>query len=635
MPDVFRHNYWRLLIATVLVSLSSTAVAQKKPLIARDSLFCAAPELTLSEIKALEAQINLALTIKKASGENKAATITYIPIRPHIFRRANGSDGMTLNSLNNVLAITNKYYHNNGSGVQFYFCGTSPDYIDNDALFTAFPRGNESSVAGRDATNAMNVYLVNLFDQAGLLGYAYFPNNTLGSTRSFIRTNRLTDQYLGGYVLNHELGHNFGLYHTFQGSNATSTPELVTRGAGANCTTAGDFVCDTPADPLNRTGATTSMVNGCLVYTGTITDPNGEPYNPQMGNIMSYYDGCNPQFTAGQHSRVQGGLATRQTATGYTLNCAPTVVATVSNLTATPGFSGGIVLTWQDNATNEMGYIIERSTTPTGVFVPVGGVGSNTTSFADLTTDSFTTYSYRIRPSNSTTGGLSGVATTTSGVTLCRPTFTQGCYEEDGLNSFTLNGTVMSQNTGCSPGGYTQYVLPVATLTAGHTAAVSGQFLGSTFYEGVTIWADLNRDGIFESSPSPEQLYQTTGSLIAGFSGSVTIPAGTTEGPLNMRVMVQFNAPPTNACGTYSYGEAEDYVVQVSTPCATLFTTRAGNWTDPGIWSCNRVPAATDPVEIRHTVTVPAATTVLALRIAYTQAGKVTLGTGGRLRVGL
>ncbi len=637
MPDIFRHSYWRLLIVTVLVSLSGAgaAIAQKKPLTTLDSLVCGTPGLTTGEIRALEAQIKLALTIKKASGENKAGITTYVPIRPHIFRRANGTGGMTLNSLNNVLAITNKYYHNNGSGVQCYFCGTSPDYIDDDGLFMAYPFVNESAVAGRDATNAMNVYFVNIFDGPQYVGKANFPSNSIESTRSFIRTNRLTDQYLGGYVLNHELGHNFSLYHTFQGSSETSTPELVTRGAGANCTTAGDFLCDTPADPLNRTGATTSMVNGCRVYTGTITDPNGEPYNPQLGNIMSYYDGCNPQFTAGQHSRVQGGLATRQTATGYTIDCAPTVVAAVSNLMATPGFSGGIVLTWQDNATNEMGYFIERSTTPTGVFVPVGGVGPNTTSFADLTTESFTTYSYRIRPSNSTTGGLSGMATATSGVTLCRPTFTQGCYDQDGLDSFTLNGTVLSQNTGCSSGGYTQYVSPVATLTAGQKAAISGRFLGSIFYEGVTIWGDLNRDGIFESSPSPEQLYQTTGSLTAGFSGSVTIPAGTTEGSLNIRVIVQFNAPPTNACGTYSYGEAEDYVVQVSAPCTTLFTTRTGNWTDPGIWSCNRVPAATDPVEIRHTVTVPAGTTVLALRIAYTLAGKVTLGTGGQLRVGL
>jgi len=634
MPDVFYHNYWRVLIVIVLVGLSYVAVAQKKPLATRDSLFCATPELTSGEIRALEVQIKLALAIKKASGENKAGTITYVPIRPHIFRRANGTGGMTLNSLNNVLAITNKDYHDNGSGIQFYFCGTSPDYVDDDALFTSFPFANRSAVAGRDAMNAMNAYFVNMFDDPRYVGVANFPSNSIESTRSFIRTNRLSDQYLGSYVLNHELGHNFSLYHTFQGSNEASTPELVTRGAGANCTTVGDFLCDTPADPYGRNGVSTTIVNGCLVYTGTITDPSGEPYNPQLSNIMSYYDGCTPQFTAGQHGRIQGGLATRQTATGYTIDCAPTTVAAVSTLTATPGFSGGIVLNWQDNATNEMGYLIERSTTPTGVFVPVGGVGPNNNSFADLTTDSFITYSYRVRPSNSTTGGVSGVATATSGATLCRPTFTEGCYDQDGLDSFTLNGAVMSQNTGCTSGGYTQYSTPIS-VTAGQTVAIRGQFLGNTFYEGVTIWGDLNRDGIFESSPSSEQLFQTTGSLTTGFSGSLTIPIGTTAGALNIRVMVQFNAPPTNPCGTYSFGEAEDYVLQLGAICAAMFTTRAGNWTDPSVWSCNRVPTSTDLVEIRHVITVPASTTVLAQRVGYTLQGKIAFDPGGRLRVGL
>lgn len=624
-------NWFVLLTGLLFTVLVCPALAQKKPLISRDSLFCGAPNLTPSERQALESQIKLAFQLKQASGTNKAGVTTYVPIRPHIFRRTNGTGGMTLNSLNNTLAITNKFYHDNGSGIQFYFCGTSPDYIDDDALFTAFPNNNESSVSGRDATDAMNIYLVNLFDQSGLLGYAYFPSNSLQSTRSFIRTGGLSDNYIGGYVLDHELGHNFSLYHTFQGSNTTSTPELVTRDAGANCTTAGDFLCDTPADPFNRTGATTSTANGCEVYTGTITDPNGNPYNPQMGNIMSYYDGCNPLFTAGQYGRIQGGLAFRQSATGYTLNCPPTAVAAVSNLNATPGFSGGIALTWQDNASNEMGYFIERAATPTGVFVPVGGVGANSTSFTDLTTAPFAIYSYRVRPSNTTIDGVSGVVTATSGASYCRPTFTRGCFELDGLDSFAVNSTILSQNTGCSQSSYNQYTVPTTTITAGQTVAISGRLLSNTFTEGVTIWGDLNRNGTYEAS---EQLFQTPTLLTTGFSGNITIPANTAGGALSIRVIVRYDANPTDPCGTYIYGEAEDYVVQISVPCTTMFSTRAGNWNDPTVWSCNRIPTATDPVEIRHTVTVPASTIVSARRVIYAQVGKVAFGNGGRLQLG-
>lgn len=622
-----------LIMAVFWVALSITVVAQtKRPLPPRDSLYCATPELTPDERQALEAQIKLALTIKQASGDNKAGTITYVPIRPHIFRPTNGQGGMNLNSLNNVLAITNKSYFDNGSGIQFYFCGTSPDYIDDDALYNAFPYGNESSVSGRDATNAMNVYFVNLFNEPGLLGYAYFPSNSLQSTRSFIRTGGLSDAYNGNYVLNHELGHNFSLYHTFQGSNATSTPELVTRDAGANCTTAGDLLCDTPADPYGRDGATTAIVNGCEVYTGTITDPQGLTYSPQIGNIMSYYDGCNPFFTTGQYGRVQGGLAARQSATAYTIDCAPTAVAPVSNLVAQTGPTGGVLLTWQDNASNEMGYFIERSPTPDGLFVPVGGVGPNSTSFTDLTTEANTTYSYRIRPSNSTTNGVSGVATGTSGVNYCRPTFTQGCFDQDGLNSVSINGTALSQNSGCSPGGYNQFGVSSLTLISGQTVPLTGTFLGSTYSEGVTVWADLNRNGTYEET---EKLYQTPAPLKTGFSGNITIPSNTSPGVLNIRIVVQYNATPTNPCGVYSFGEGEDYAITIASSCSAMFTTRAGNWNDPTVWSCNRVPTATDPVEVRHAVTVPASTTVSALRVTYTGAGKVVYGAGGRLRLGL
>ncbi|MCY7357279.1 MAG: GEVED domain-containing protein, partial [Rudanella sp.] len=621
-----------LLIALLHMVSVLSSYAQMRPSNARDSLFCKTPEPTPSEIRALESQIKLALAVKQASGIDKAGVTAYVPIRPHIFRRSNGTGGMTLNSLNNVLALTNKFYFDNGSGIQFYFCGTSPDYINNDALFLAFPSNDESSADSRDATNAMNVYLVNVFDDSRILGFANFPNNSVQSTRSFIRTGSLSDSYIGSYVLNHELGHNFNLYHTFQGNSPSNTPELVTRGSDANCTFAGDLICDTPADPFGRNGATSSIVNGCEVYTGTITDPNGQPYNPQMANIMSYYDGCNSLFTAGQFERIQGGLAARQNATAYTIDCPPTPVAPVSTLNATPGPSGGIVLTWQDNASNEMGYVIERSTSPTGLFGPIGGLGPDNTSFNDLNTSSFTTYSYRIRPSNSTTGGLSGVVTATSGATFCRPTFTRGCYEADGLDSFTINDTVMSQNTGCSSTAYNQYVSPVPTLVAGQTVPIGGRLLSTVYREGVTIWGDLNRNNTYEAS---EQLYQTPATLPTGFSGNLTIPVGTAAGSLKIRLIVQFGGNPTNPCGNYEYGEGEDYVVQVSSTCATLFTTRAGNWNDPTLWSCNRVPTATDSVEVRHVVTVPASTTVSARRVTYIAVGKVIIGAGGRLLLGL
>ena len=120
---------------------------------------------------------------------------------------------------------------------------------------------------------------------------------------------------------------------------------------------------------------------------------------------MSYYLGC-PAFTPGQQDRMQAGLALRQSHTSYSLTYPPTDVPTATNLAVSLN-GNAITLTWQDNATNEMGYFVERSTSPTTGFVYIGGVGPDITTFVDTDTKLRSHYYYRIRPSNTTTGSIS------------------------------------------------------------------------------------------------------------------------------------------------------------------------------------------------------------------------------------
>ncbi len=68
-------------------------------------------------------------------------------------------------------------------------------------------------------------------------------------------------------------------------------------------------------------------------------------------------------------------------------------------------------------------------------------------------------------------------------------------------------------------------------------------------------------------------------------------------------------------------------------PCTVMVTNQQGNWSNPAIWSCGRVPTATDRVQVRHLVTVPAGTTARALGIVYQSGGRVLLQTGAFLRV--
>jgi hypothetical protein len=116
-------------------------------------------------------------------------------------------------------------------------------------------------------------------------GYAYFPG---GPDFIAISKGSLSAIY-------HEMGHFFGLYHTFEDQFGL---ELVN---GSNCITAGDLVCDTPADPgLGNTAAPDCQLSP---YT---KDTNNEWYVPHIGNIMSYYssDCTCGLFTTQQYNRM-------------------------------------------------------------------------------------------------------------------------------------------------------------------------------------------------------------------------------------------------------------------------------------------------------------------------------------------
>jgi uncharacterized repeat protein (TIGR01451 family) len=539
---------WLFILALTLSAIH----LQAQHISDRQRPVCATPDLGDDEQRRLSSQAAAALWVKKTSGTN-LNVITYVPIRPHIIRRSNGTGGMPLDKLVNVIANTNRYYLNNNTGVQFYLAGTTPDYIDNDDLFNGFPAFDESGVNGRDVNNALNQYYIHAFTNASVAGYAYFPSNTVQSTRSFI-LDEDDEADLGNRLIPHELGHNFNLIHTF-GKSSVGTDELVTRGNGANCMSTGDELCDTPADPFGRSDATTAFQNGCQVYNGTARDAQGALYQPSVTNIMSYYFACTHNFTQGQYDRMQAGLALRQTHSAYSLNYPSADVATISNLGATLQ-DNNIVLTWQDNATNEIGYFIERSTDPNANFVPIGGVGANRISFVDSKATSFTTYYYRVRPANSTSGISSVISITTRG---CNPVYTTNCLYGDGLASLSLNATPLSQNSGCSPNGYSSFTTS-ATVTAGQQYTVSGNFLSTNYPEGISIWADLNRNGTYETE---ERLFQTPSTVQERFTGAITIPSTVAAGSLAIRVVLAYDVVPSDPCGFYTYGETEDYIVTV------------------------------------------------------------------------
>ncbi len=136
-------------------------------------------------------------------------------------------------------------------------------------------------------------------------------------------------------------------------------------------------------------------------------------------------------------------------------NCGgATPPAAPTNLTLTPvgGTSMSITLNWTDNATDETGYKVERSTNGT-TFTEIASLGANVTTYSDVTVAADVVYYYRVYAYNANgNSGFSNVANAiTSGVTGINETDAQNMvsvYPNPASDVVTIanipNGAVIS-----------------------------------------------------------------------------------------------------------------------------------------------------------------------------------------------
>ncbi|MBU8893879.1 MAG: fibronectin type III domain-containing protein [Bacteroidales bacterium] len=111
--------------------------------------------------------------------------------------------------------------------------------------------------------------------------------------------------------------------------------------------------------------------------------------------------------------------------------------------------------------------------------------------------------------------------------------------------------------------GYTDFTNLTAELVSGesYNITLTPAFSGSTYDEYWKIWIDLNHDGDFDDAD--ENVFDQGGMSKTVVTGSFTIPASTAAVTTRMRVTMKYNAAPDACEATFSYGEVEDYTVQI------------------------------------------------------------------------
>lgn len=119
-------------------------------------------------------------------------------------------------------------------------------------------------------------------------------------------------------------------------------------------------------------------------------------------------------------------------------------------------------------------------------------------------------------------------------------------------------------NTSGTNGGYNDFSSAQSvTMEAGGTYNVSltPGFASSTYNEYWKIWIDLNADGDFDDAN--ELVFDGGGLTSTTETGTLTIPAGTVATTTRMRVSMKYDGAQT-VCETFSYGEVEDYAVEIT-----------------------------------------------------------------------
>ncbi|HTO14329.1 MAG TPA: GEVED domain-containing protein [Edaphocola sp.] len=222
-----------------------------------------------------------------------------------------------------------------------------------------------------------------------------------------------------------------------------------------------------------------------------------------------------------------------------------------------------------------MAYQWQSAPTATGPWTDITGA-----TFANYSHPGITAPSY-FRLKSECSGGTPAF-TTEKHVTVqsfvncyCTPTYSYGCSNGAYINNFSTTNAItnISNNgTACASGslGYSDYTAMQVSASQGMTFNFNvgvGNYSG-----GVKIWADWNHDGVFD--PITELLAASPSTISSGssFTGTITVPATALGGLTRLRVRVVEGSTVFTPCDNFSYGETEDYIINVTAmpTCTTL-----------------------------------------------------------------
>ncbi len=403
-------------------------------------------------------------------------------------------------------------------------------------------------------------------------------------------------QSVSGFVMNQQTIY---FSHTTMSSFASaaypspSGKTLVYSGTITWTGNAGDWIAIPLSTPFNYNGQDNLMLYW-ENHDGSYTSGYPHFYCTSNNNqtIHNYQDASFPA-TTGSISSLRpnlkfylGSLACASTRIPYIVqvaNPAPIDAGVVSITAPNTGVNLG--------ASETVTIQIKNYGSTTLTTIPVaysisGGTAVNDTVHTNLSQGSTTTFSFATTANISQTGlsytfkawtalaNDGGNLNDTTFKTIqnnlpsyCTSTATSTGYEE--LTNVTLgNLNNTSAASGAKYTDFTQTVAP-ANLAPGTNVSLSitsdyAPGYSSSYSCYVKMFIDYNRDGDFDDPL--EEVFGSTTSSSNTVTGTVFVPGNASIGVTRMRVVFREggSSSSTTACGTYSWGETEDYLVTIA-----------------------------------------------------------------------
>jgi bacillolysin len=463
-----------------------------------------------------------------------------------------------------------------GLGIETYNCkkGNSytaaTDFVDADNNWTAteYNNANFDNVAGDAHFGAQATYDYwkaihnrNSFDNAGakIKSYVHYddtPSTTAGYENAYWNGSVMT--YGDGAstfkpltaldVCGHEIGHAV----CEKTANLTYSAESGALNEGfSDCW--GASVEKYTVDLLGLTGKSTWDIGEEIMKAGGALRSMS---NPNLYGQPAYYKGARWASTASpSSSNDNGGVHTNSGVLNYwyyLVSVGKTGTNEVGNAYAVTGLglsdaakilyrTESVYLSASSNYANARTYSIQAATDLFGA--------------TSTQTQAVTNAWYAVG-----VGAAYGSGTTTppTTATYCASKGNSQAYE---YIDYVKLGSIARTST--ADGGYYDGTALSTSVAAGSSQTInfSVAFAGSAYTEYWKIFIDYNQDGDF--ADSGETIVSGSSSSAGTLSSTFTVPASAKTGKTRLRVVLS-DASATTSCGSYSYGETEDYSISIT-----------------------------------------------------------------------